>query len=87
MGDAAMNSRDGADYRRPPQTAAKSFMWFERYVLIPLGFLWLVFLCLLALPVMTVMTVLYYLSRIVPRTSRTGRKRRSDRDGAGEPAT
>ncbi|MFQ5878416.1 MAG: M28 family metallopeptidase, partial [Acidobacteriota bacterium] len=53
----------------------------ERLVLVPAGFLWLVFLALLAVPVMLYMTLLYYLSRGLARLRRgprrPGRRRRS----------
>jgi hypothetical protein len=81
-----MSSCDEADGRRPTQVGPKGFNRLERYVLIPLGFLWLVFLALLALPIMTIMTVLYYASRIVRRILPTGRRRRRHRGRAGEPA-
>jgi hypothetical protein len=57
----------------------------ERFVRVPIGFLWLIVLVLAAVPIMIVMTLVYYAARAAQAVGNAARRgRRPERGGAEE---
>mgnify|MGYP001558699284 CR=1 FL=1 len=58
---------------------------FERFVRVPIGFLWLIVLVLAAVPLMIVMTLVYYAAQAATALRHAPRRgRRSEGGGAEE---